>query len=358
MVKSFYAPLFFVFLLWMVKVVENYYGFDFAPYGLFPREPEGLRGIFTMPFIHQDYKHLFSNSVPLIILGASVIYFYEETAGKVFLLVYLLDGFWLWLGGRESYHIGASGIVYGLASFLFFSGIFRRYIRLMAISMLVTFLYGGMVWGLFPIFIGVSWEAHLFGAFAGLLCAWGYRAEGPQRPVYEWENEEEDEPLAFDEEGKIINVNYHYLEGNDQLNTLINSMMLKIEHIGIAVKNIQLSNELFRKIFNTSHYKTEAVASEGVTTSFFKVGENKIELLEAMHDESPVAKFIEKKGEGIHHIAFAVDDIIQEMDRLEKEGFVLLNKIPKQGADNKLVCFLHPKDTNGVLIELCQELKE
>ena len=135
-------------------------------------------------------------------------------------------------------------------------------------------------------------------------------------------------------------------------------MMLKIEHIGIAVKNIQVSNELFRKIFNTSHYNTEAVASEGVTTSFFKVGDNKIELLEAMHEESPVAKFIEKKGEGIHHIAFAVDDIIQEMDRLEKEGFVLLNKIPKQGADNKLVCFLHPKGTNGVLIELCQEIKE
>ena len=162
MIKSFYAPLFFVFLLWMVKLVENYYSLDFAPYGLYPREPEGLRGIFTMPFIHQDYKHLFSNSIPLIILGASVIYFYEETAGKVFLLVYLLDGFWLWLGGRDSYHIGARGIVYGLASFLFFSGIFRRYIRLMAISMLVTFLYGGMVWGLFPIFIGVSWEAHLF----------------------------------------------------------------------------------------------------------------------------------------------------------------------------------------------------
>ncbi len=135
-------------------------------------------------------------------------------------------------------------------------------------------------------------------------------------------------------------------------------MMLKIEHIGIAVKNIEASNQLFAKIFNASHYKTEVIASEGVNTSFFQVGENKIELLEATHTDSPIAKFIEKKGEGIHHIAFDVKDILSEMKRLEKEGFILLNKEPKLGADNKLVCFLHPKETNGVLIELCQERKE
>lgn len=131
----------------------------------------------------------------------------------------------------------------------------------------------------------------------------------------------------------------------------------KIEHIGIAVKNMAASNELFAKLFNTPHYKMEGVESEGVMTSFFKVGDNKIELLEATNDDSPVAKFIEKRGEGIHHIAFDVEDIKAEMQRLEKEGFVLLNKEPKQGADNKLVCFLHPKGTNGVLIELCQERK-
>jgi methylmalonyl-CoA/ethylmalonyl-CoA epimerase len=134
--------------------------------------------------------------------------------------------------------------------------------------------------------------------------------------------------------------------------------MLKIEHIGIAVKNLETSNLLFAKIFNTPHYKTEGVASEGVMTSFFKVGENKIELLEATNPDSPIAKFIEKKGEGIHHIAFDVEDIFSEMKRLEEEGFVLLNKEPKNGADNKLVCFLHPKGTNGVLIELCQERKD
>lgn len=131
--------------------------------------------------------------------------------------------------------------------------------------------------------------------------------------------------------------------------------MRKIEHIGIAVKELAISNPIFAKILNTSPYKSESVASEGVNTSFFQVGENKIELLEATNPDSPIAKFIEKKGEGIHHIAFDVADILSEMQRLESEGFVLLNKEPKNGADNKLVCFLHPKHTNGVLIELCQE---
>ncbi len=132
-------------------------------------------------------------------------------------------------------------------------------------------------------------------------------------------------------------------------------MMLKIEHIGIAVKDLNNSNELFKKLFGQAHYKTEEVQSEGVNTSFFQIGENKIELLVATNPDSPIAKFIEKKGEGIHHIAFDVADIRAEMKRLEGEGFVLLNQEPKPGADNKLVCFLHPKGTNGVLIELCQE---
>lgn len=131
--------------------------------------------------------------------------------------------------------------------------------------------------------------------------------------------------------------------------------MKKIEHIGIAVKSLEQSNILFAKLFGKPHYKTEVVESEGVSTSFFLTGENKIELLEATNPESPVAKFIEKRGEGIHHIAFDVEDIVAEMKRLESEGFTLLNKEPKPGADNKLVCFLHPKGTNGVLIELCQE---
>ncbi len=132
--------------------------------------------------------------------------------------------------------------------------------------------------------------------------------------------------------------------------------MNKIEHIGIAVKDITVSNALFSKLLGVAPYKMEEVTTEGVMTSFFQVGENKIELLEATHLDSPIAKFLEKKGEGIHHIAFDVTDILSEMQRLENEGFILLNPTPKRGADNKLVCFLHPKGTNGVLIELCQSI--
>ena len=132
--------------------------------------------------------------------------------------------------------------------------------------------------------------------------------------------------------------------------------MEKIEHIGIAVKDLEISNALFAGLFGVGHYKIEEVISEGVKTSFFKAGPNKIELLEATNPESPIAKFIEKKGEGIHHIAFAVSDIISEIARLKNEGFVILNETPKKGADNKLIAFVHPKSSNGVLIELCQEI--
>jgi len=134
--------------------------------------------------------------------------------------------------------------------------------------------------------------------------------------------------------------------------------MNKIEHIGIAVKDIAAANEVYAQLFGTSHYKMEEVASEGVNTSFFKCGENKIELLQATHNNSPIAKFIEKRGEGMHHIAFAVEDIWAEMKRLKKQGFVLLNQEPKRGADNKWVVFLHPKSSNGVLVELCQDIND
>ena len=138
---------------------------------------------------------------------------------------------------------------------------------------------------------------------------------------------------------------------------LIPLEMRKIEHIGIAVHDLENSNELFSKLFGQAAYKTEEVASEGVKTSFFMCGPNKIELLEATNENSPIAKFLEKKGEGIHHIAFDVEDIYAEIERLKLEGFTVLNETPKKGADNKLVAFLHPKTTNGVLIELCQEIK-
>lgn len=133
--------------------------------------------------------------------------------------------------------------------------------------------------------------------------------------------------------------------------------MRKIEHIGIAVKSLEDSNKLFEKIFGQPAYKQEQVESEGVKTSFFMNGPNKIELLEATNLDSPIAKFLERRGEGIHHIAFDVNDIEEEVVRLKKEGFTMLNETPKKGADNKWVVFLHPKETNGVLIELCQEIK-
>ena len=133
--------------------------------------------------------------------------------------------------------------------------------------------------------------------------------------------------------------------------------MKKVEHIGIAVDDIDKSNVLFSKIFGKENFKSEVVKSEGVVTSFFKIGDSKIELVAATNSESPIAKYLEKNRVGMHHLAFDVDDIIKEMMRLKSEGIRLLNEIPKKGADNKLICFLHPKDTNGVLIELCQEIK-
>lgn len=135
-------------------------------------------------------------------------------------------------------------------------------------------------------------------------------------------------------------------------------MLGKIEHLGIAVKDLDAANEIYTKLLGSKPYKTEQVASESVDTSFFKSGENKIELLAATNEESAIAKYIAKRGEGIHHVAFAVEDIKAELLRLEKEGFQILNKEPKRGADNKWVAFVHPKGTNGVLVELCQEIKE
>lgn len=151
---------------------------------------------------------------------------------------------------------------------------------------------------------------------------------------------------SFKTKGKLTNltINLQYLDMN------------KVEHIGIAVSDIKVAGDIYGKLLNTPVYKTETVEQEGVLTAFLQTGPNKIELLQALNEDSPIAKFISKKGEGIHHIAFEVDDIIAEMQRLKSEGFILLNETPKRGADNKLVCFVHPKSANGVLIELCQTI--
>ena len=214
-ISSFIPGLVFVLLLTAIKYYETRYQISFAGFGLFPRSINDLRGIITFPLIHRDYEHLFSNAIPLVILMAMLHYFYKDFSHRVFVLLWVLGGFWLWLGGRPSYHIGASGLVYGLASFLFFSGIWRWDRRMMAVTMIVVFLYGGMIWGIFPFFKETSWEGHLFGGLAGLLLSWVYRKRGPQRVKYHWEDEpEEEDPEIhsmgnFNEEGDhaLINQN-------------------------------------------------------------------------------------------------------------------------------------------------------
>jgi len=184
-------PGIFVLLMWLVKLVEILFETDFSRFGIYPLTAKGLPGILFSPFIHANFTHLFSNTVPLFFLSLALFYFYSEVALKVFIWTYFLTGILVWVGGREAWHIGASGVVYGLASFLFFSGIIRRYFRLIALSLLIVFLYGSMVWGLFPgVYKNVSWESHMLGFFSGALLAVLYRNQGPQKPVYEWLEEE------------------------------------------------------------------------------------------------------------------------------------------------------------------------
>jgi membrane associated rhomboid family serine protease len=188
---SFILPSLFVFLLWIIKVVDYSEQLNLFIYGVYPRNSQGLSGIFFSPFIHSDFNHLISNSIPLLILGSGIIYFYRELAYKVTGFVWVVSGVCVWIGARESYHIGASGLIYGLAAFLFLSGIIRKDIRLAAISLLVVFLYGGLVWGIFPFFPQISWEYHLFGGLSGFIAAIIYRSEGPRPKEWSWEQEED-----------------------------------------------------------------------------------------------------------------------------------------------------------------------
>lgn len=197
---SLLIPLAVVIVFWFVKLVENLYQLDFSTFGILPLHLKGLPGIFLSPFIHASYSHLLSNSVPFLILTFALLYFYRNLAYRIFFLIYILSGICVWLGGRESWHIGASGIVYGLASFLFFSGVFRKDANLLTISIIVVFLYGSMFWGIFPIKPEISWESHLWGADSGLMLAFYYRHQGPVRPVASWENEPEEEDSDSDEE--------------------------------------------------------------------------------------------------------------------------------------------------------------
>jgi membrane associated rhomboid family serine protease len=202
----------FVFLMWLVKIIEVLFEIDLSGLGIYPLSVKGLPGIIFSPFIHGDFTHLFNNSLPLLLLSVALFYFYSEIALKVFTWTYFLTGVLVWFGGRAAWHIGASGLVYGLASFLFFSGIIRRYFRLIALSLLVVFLYGEMVWGIFPgVYKNVSWESHMLGFFSGIVLAVWYRKEGPQRPVYDWmEDNNETEKAENNRPDKINNFDNGY----------------------------------------------------------------------------------------------------------------------------------------------------
>lgn len=188
---SIILPIFFVFSLWIIKIIDVSERLNLFYYGVFPREIKGLLGILLSPLIHSDFNHLISNSIPLLVLGTGIIYFYRGLAYRVIGFVWLLSGICVWLGARDSYHIGASGLIYGLASFLFLSGIIRKDVRLASISLLIVFLYGGLVWGVLPIFPHISWEYHLYGGLSGFISAIIYRNKGPERIVWSWEKEED-----------------------------------------------------------------------------------------------------------------------------------------------------------------------
>lgn len=192
-ILSFIPTAIFVGLLWLIHVTSVVLDLDLTFLGLHPLKAKGLIGILTAPLIHGDFSHLAANSIPLIILGGLLFYFYRDIAWKVFFLSYFLSNFWIWFGARQAWHIGASGLVYAFAAFLFVSGIVRRDVRLSAISLLVSFLYGSMVWGIFPLVPRVSWESHLMGAIAGVVLALYYKGEGPQRKKYSWEYEDDEE---------------------------------------------------------------------------------------------------------------------------------------------------------------------
>jgi membrane associated rhomboid family serine protease len=186
-------PLLLGVVLLMVHSVQEFQDISFSSYGNYPRTAKGLRGILLMPFIHGSWEHLVNNSLPLLILGTILFSLYKEVAFKIYLWTFLMSGIWVWVIARPSYHIGASAIVYAFASFVFFSGIIRRNLKLMSTSLMVVFLYGSMIWGIFPIEEKISWEGHLCGAISGVILAFYFREKGLQKEIYSWDLEEEEE---------------------------------------------------------------------------------------------------------------------------------------------------------------------
>ncbi len=189
--QSLIFPIAFIFVIWVIKVFEWGLDIDLHQGGVFPLQIKGLLGIITSPFIHSDFEHLIANTIPMFALSWGIFYFYRQLAFRIILYCLFTTNILLWLGGREAWHIGASGLIYAFASFLFFSGLFRNYYKLIAISFIVAFLYGGLFWGIFPVLKDVSWEGHLFGACSGLIYALAFRKKGPQKPKIIWDDDDE-----------------------------------------------------------------------------------------------------------------------------------------------------------------------
>ena len=202
-------PLLFIFVMWGVKFFEVYFEISFVEYGVLPRDISGIKGVLLSPFIHKDFKHLINNTFPIIVLGSLLCYFYKKNYKLIFPMLYVVSGILLWGIGRTSFHIGASGIIYALASFIFFSGLISKNKNLAALSLTVIFVYGSLFWGLFPIQLEMSWEGHLSGFLSGLIFAWSYRDELPVRKKYQWEIDEEIEEKAQE---NSIKINYEYKE--------------------------------------------------------------------------------------------------------------------------------------------------
>ena len=213
--STLFIPLLFLLMMWLVKIIEINFQINFVRYGVFPKTIDGLKGVLFSPFIHKDFTHLINNSYPIIILGGMLFAIYHKIATQLFIWLYFISGFLLWVIGRPSFHIGASGLIYALASFLLVSGIIRKNPRLTAVSMLVIFLYGSMIWGLLPTKEPISWEGHLAGFIAGILVAIFYRNEGPKTKKYQWEIDEEIEEELLK---KDIRKFYYSIKERDQPN--------------------------------------------------------------------------------------------------------------------------------------------
>lgn len=222
LINALIYPVLLVAIINIFHLLQYTLQLNWLQFGIFPLRLKNLSGIIFSVFIHGDFNHLFNNSIPLLILGTALFYFYKEVALKITVWIVLMTGFWTWISAREAYHIGASGLVYGLFAFLMLSGFIRMNKQLIALSFFVVLIYGGMVWGIFPIKLNISYESHFWGFFSGAILAFYYRKHGPQKKVYEWEeeddNEDENQYWKLDQnKNKEIQITYHYKSKENDL---------------------------------------------------------------------------------------------------------------------------------------------